>query len=387
MKILIYSHSFAPNIGGVETYTMVLARGLVAEGFPASVVTQTARGEFDDSALSFATVRQPNLYQLFRRIAGADVIHIAGPCIGPMAICALLRKPAVVEHHGYQACCPNGLLLHEPDSALCEGSFLQRKYHDCLRCQSARVGVFASFRNIVLTEVRRKLCGIVAANLAVSRHVQTRLRLGNTRVIYHGIPDIRPGLVSKGPICFGYIGRMVAEKGLPVLISAAKTLHDEATEFRVIMIGDGPERWRLENMCDAAGLHDRVTFTGWLTAERLEEATRDIGVAVIPSICEETAGLAAIEQMMRGRAVLVSDIGGLREIVDDVGMRFAPGNAGQLASCMRHLIRHPALARQLGQRARLRAEAQFHEGRMASEHRAAYELARHARERTCAPAF
>ena len=387
MKILIYSDGFAPNIGGVETYTMILARGLVAEGIPVSVVTQTARGAFDDAALPFAVVRQPNLYQLFRRVADADVIHIAGPCIGPMVICAVLRKPAVIEHHGYQACCPNGLLLHELDSALCEGSFLQRKYRDCLRCQSPRVGVFASLRNIVLTAVRRKLCGMAAANLAVSHHVQTRLRLGNMPVVYHGIPDTRPELASRGPICFGYIGRMVAEKGLPVLISAAKRLHDEAREFRVIMIGDGPQRLQLENMCDAAGLHARVTFTGWLTAERLDEAARDIGVAVIPSICEETAGLAAIEQMMRGRAVLASDIGGLREIVDDVGMRFAPGNAGQLASCMRHLIRHPALARQLGQRARLRAEARFHEGRMVSEHRAVYELARHARERTCAPAF
>ena len=212
MKILIYSDGFAPNIGGVETYTMILARGLVAEGIPVSVVTQTARGAFDDAALPFAVVRQPNLYQLFRRVADADVIHIAGPCIGPMVICAVLRKPAVIEHHGYQACCPNGLLLHELDSALCEGSFLQRKYRDCLRCQSPRVGVFASLRNIVLTAVRRKLCGMAAANLAVSHHVQTRLRLGNMPVVYHGIPDTRPELASRGPICFGYIGRMVAEK-------------------------------------------------------------------------------------------------------------------------------------------------------------------------------
>jgi glycogen synthase len=387
MKVLIYSHSFAPNIGGVETYTMILARGLVAEGIPVSVVTQTARGAFDDAALPFAPVRQPNLYQLFRSVADADVIHIAGPCIGPMVICAVLRKPAIIEHHGYQACCPNGLLLHALDSTLCEGSFLQRRYRDCLRCQSPRVGVFVSFRNIVFTAVRRKLCGMAAANLAVSRHVQMRLRLGNMPVIYHGIPVTRPELQSKGPVCFAYIGRMVAEKGLPVLISAAKRLHDEGREFRVIMIGDGPERSHLESICDAAGLRGRVTFTGWLTAERLEEATRDIGVAVIPSICEETAGLAAIEQMMRGRAVLASDIGGLREIVDDVGMRFAPGNAEQLASCMRYLIQHPALARQLGEQARLRAEARFHEGRMVGEHRAVYDLARHARERTCAPAF
>ncbi|MCU1275005.1 MAG: hypothetical protein JWO48_2436 [Bryobacterales bacterium] len=387
MKLVTYTHSFAPNIGGVETYTMILVRGLVADGVSAAVVTQTARGAFDDAALPFAVVRQPNLYKLFRTFADADVIHLAGPCIGPLVICVLLRTPAVIEHHGYQACCPNGLLLHELDSVVCDGRFLQGKYGDCMRCQASHLGVFSSLRNTFLTAVRRKLCGIVAANVAVSRHVQTRLQLSNSRVIYHGIPATRPALPPKGPLCFGYIGRMVSEKGLPVLISAAKTLHDEAREFRLIMIGDGPERSRLENMCEAAGLRTKVTFTGWLTAERLEEAARDIGVAIIPSICEETAGLAAIEQMMRGRAVLASDIGGLREIVDDAGMRFAPGDAEQLADCMRHLIQYPALARQLGERARHRAEARFHEGRMIAEHRTVYQIARHAREHTCAPAF
>jgi glycogen(starch) synthase len=387
MKVLIYSHSFAPNIGGVETYSMILARGLAADGIPTTVVTQTAGGVFDDAALPFLVVRQPNWYKLFRTIGDADVIHLAGPCIRPLVICALLRKPAVVEHHGYQACCPNGLLLHEIDSAVCDGRFLKGKYNDCLRCQASRLGMFASLKNIFLTAARRKLCSMAAANVAVSRHVQTRLQLSNSQVIYHGIPATRLGLPSKGPLCFGYIGRMVMEKGLPVLISAAKRLHDEGREFRVIMIGDGPERSRLENMCDSAGLRARVTFTGWLTAERLEEAARDIGVAIIPSVCEETAGLAAIEQMMRGCAVLASDIGGLPEIVDGAGMRFAPGDARQLAGCMRHLIQHPALARQLGEQARHRAEARFREDRMIHEHRAVYQSARHARERTCAPAF
>jgi glycosyltransferase involved in cell wall biosynthesis len=332
-------------------------------------------------------IRQPNLSKLFRTIVHADLIHLAGPCIGPLVICALLRKPVVIEHHGYQACCPNGLLLHEVDSAVCDGRFLKGQYDDCLRCRASRLGVFASLRNLFLTAARRKLCSMAAANVAVSRHVQSRLQLRNTHVIYHGIPVTRPASPSEGPLCFGYIGRMVTEKGLPVLISAAKQLQDEGREFRVIMIGDGPERSRLENMCDLAGLRAKVTFTGWLTAERLEEAARDIGVGIIPSVCEETAGLAAIEQMMRGRAVLASDIGGLREIVDGAGMRFAPGDAEQLAGCMRHLIQHPALARQLGERARHRAEARFHEDRMIHEHRAVYQLARQARKRTCAPAF
>ena len=121
MKLLIYSHFFAPSIGGVENIVLSLARGLTElqspEGlaeFEITLVTQTPRGSFDDQALPFAVVRQPNLMRLWSMIRASDVIHVAGPAIAPVALGRLARKPVVIEHHGYQAICPNGLLSYQP---------------------------------------------------------------------------------------------------------------------------------------------------------------------------------------------------------------------------------------------------------------------------------
>ncbi|HEV2382719.1 MAG TPA: glycosyltransferase [Terriglobia bacterium] len=118
MKLLIYTHAFAPKIGGVETVVMTLATGLAKQDHAGRVqvtlATATPRSDFDDNALPFRVVRQPSLPQLFRLIRAADVVHLAGPCFVPMLAGLLFRKPVVVEHHGFQTICPNGQLLHEP---------------------------------------------------------------------------------------------------------------------------------------------------------------------------------------------------------------------------------------------------------------------------------
>src|ERR1700680_2198041 len=92
----------------------------------------------------------------------------------------------------------------------------------------------------------------------------------------------------------------------------------------------------------------------------------------IPSTWEETAGLAAIEQMMRGRLVIAADIGGLAEVVGDTGLKFAPGNAVSLADCLRSVIENPALIGSYGEKARARALQLFQRSKMIIEHAQIY---------------
>ncbi|HXQ97941.1 MAG TPA: hypothetical protein VN774_05830, partial [Candidatus Limnocylindrales bacterium] len=162
MKVLIYSHTFAPNVGGVETHAMLLANGLISlsgtEKVDLTVATPTPPGGFDDSALPFHVARRPGFMRIARLILQSDVVNLAGPAFAPLLLCKLLRKPVVVEHHGYQAICPNGLLLHEPDKTACPGHFMRGEYRACLNCNSAVVGRFASLKMLLLTFPRRWLC-------------------------------------------------------------------------------------------------------------------------------------------------------------------------------------------------------------------------------------
>ncbi len=114
LKLLFYSHFFAPSIGGVETIVLSLARGLAEvwtsqdlPEFELTLATQTPAESFDDRVLPFRILRQPSLVQLWRLIRLSDIIHVAGAALSPVALGLLAGKPVVVEHHGFQVICPD----------------------------------------------------------------------------------------------------------------------------------------------------------------------------------------------------------------------------------------------------------------------------------------
>src|SRR5690348_17088996 len=113
-SVLIATHAFAPSVGGVETYTGLLADGLAMRGFAVVLLTPTPAGLHGDSDSPFPIVRARTTLDFWKAIRSAAVVHIAGPFVKPLLLAILLRKPTVVEHHGYQAACINGVLLRQP---------------------------------------------------------------------------------------------------------------------------------------------------------------------------------------------------------------------------------------------------------------------------------
>jgi len=386
MKLLLYSHSFAPNVGGVETIVMSLAQGLAElrtisnqPQFDITVVTETPAGDFDDRSLPFPVVRQPGLLALWRLIGEANVVHLAGPALLPLFLAWLARKPVAVEHHGYQAVCPNGLLLHQPDASICPGHFQARRYGECLRCQAAEKVWRQSLVKLLLMFPRNYFAQSAARNIAVSRHVLERIALPRSLVVYHGVENVpllsaRIAEMSRTPptIRFAYVGRLVAEKGLPILVEAAGILKKENCEFTLLFIGDGPQRVQLEALVEQAGLSDCVQISGFLEGAALAETLESVHVVIMPSMWEETAGLSAMEQMMRGRPVIASKIGGLAEMIGDAGLLCLPGDAVDLARCMRQALHDSSLLTTLGRKAHDRAQSLFLRERMIANHATVY---------------
>jgi glycosyltransferase involved in cell wall biosynthesis len=383
MNLLIYSHYFAPSVGGVETIVQSLAAGIAelrtANGdreFNVTVVTATPAGSHDDTKFPFRVVRRPGLIRLSQLLRASDVIHSAGPAFLPMFLAWLSHKPFVVEHHGYQATCPNGLFVHQPDRAICPGYFQAVRYGECFQClRSEFSSGMTAAKLLSFMFPRHWLSRAATTNIAVTAHVDHRQKLPHTTVVYHGIEDPLPNPAHSTPpekLRIAYVGRLVAEKGIPVLLEAAKILRAEGHDFEVRIIGDGSERPKLEELIHRDKLETFISITGFLTGDAFAGALRDVTVVVMPSTCEETAGLAAIEQMMDGHLVIAADIGGLTEVVGDTGLKFAPGNAGSLADCLRTVIKNPALIDSFGEKARSRALQLFQRSRMITEHAQIY---------------
>jgi glycosyltransferase involved in cell wall biosynthesis len=373
-RVLIYAHAFAPRIGGVESAVMSLARGVAKSqaGSPVSwvtVVTPTPRGDFDDASLPFDIVRRPSAWQLIRMMRFADVIHLAGPCFVPLLIGLSLRKPVVVEHHGFQTICPNGQLLYEPTATPCPGHFMGGRHGECVRC-NAKDGLVRSLALWLFTFLRRWLCAHATANIMPTNWLSGLVQLPRSTTVYHGLTNAQPIdlPLTSASSTFAFVGRLVSTKGVHTLLQAAEQLRAEGLRFRIKVMGEGPDRQSLESQVIALGLTENVNFLGYVSADDLEKHLADVSTIVMPSLAGEVFGLVAAENMARGKLLIASDSGALREVIADAGLTFAAGNVTELARCMKQVLQDETLPVTLGLKARARAEKEFNERRMLERH-------------------
>jgi glycogen synthase len=382
MKLLVYSHFFAPSVGGVETLVLSLARGLaglrVANGSPEfeiTLVTETAAQKFDDAALGFRVVRQPAFSELRRLIRASDVVHVAGPALAPLVLGLLAGKPVVLEHHGFQTICPNGQLLIEPAGTPCPGHFMAGQHGKCLRCNAGQ-GWLASWKLWGLTFVRRFLGRRVTTNIAPTAWLGGLLKLPRVVAIPHGIAPLAPvqDANARGtarPV-ITFQGRIVTTKGVGVLFEAAGLLRQQNHDFELRIIGDGPERTAAEQLSLREYWKGRVRFLGRLTGAELEAALAGSSVIVVPSLGGEVFGLVVAENMMRGLPVITSDLGAFVEVVGDGALTFRTGDAAELARQLARVLDDRALAADLARRGRERAMAFCDLSRMVEAHAEIY---------------
>ncbi|MBN1272782.1 MAG: glycosyltransferase family 4 protein [Candidatus Aminicenantes bacterium] len=154
------------------------------------------------------------------------------------------------------------------------------------------------------------------------------------------------GIDSSRPI-LGTITRLHRQKGIPVLLKAARILSREITEAAVVIIGDGPQRRDLERKRKKWGLEKTVFFPG--AKENAEKVLPAFDIFVLPSLWE---GLpyVLLEAAAAGKPVIASDIDGVREILTQgqTGKLVKAGDAVSLAQAAVELLRNPHLAQKMG---------------------------------------
>ena len=381
MRLLLYSHFFAPSVGGVESIVLSLAEGLAeirtAEGvneFELTLVTQTPGEDFDDHVLPFRVFRQPSLAQLLKIIRSSDIVHIAGPSLSPLFLGLLSRRPVVIEHHGFQTICPTGQLVIEPSRTPCPGHFMAGHHLECLHCRSNNDWL-ASWKVWSSTFVRRFLCSRVAANIMPTEWLSGLVHLPNAVSIPHGVEMVVHGpdfpRLSKPPRII-FQGRLVTTKGLPVLLEAANILRSENREFEILVIGDGPERAASQELAEKLQLSSCVHFAGRIAPADLDSSFAEASIVVVPSLGGEVFGLVLAENMSRGLPVVASDLGSFAEVLGDAGLTFRVGDAKDLVQQIVRLIDDSALSSALRGRGRRRISERYPRIQMIEAHAQLY---------------
>ncbi len=169
-----------------------------------------------------------------------------------------------------------------------------------------------------------------------------------------------------------FVGRMVPEKGAHLLLEALSKVRKRIPEARLVIVGGG-DSGPLKQQAEELGITDRVTFTGFVSDESLLRLYRVIDVACYPSLYEPF-GIVALEAMAAGIPVVVSDAGGLPEVVEHnvSGIVCPRGDSDALADAIVGLFRDPARARQLADNGHRRVREVFNWDRIAAQTQSVY---------------
>ncbi|MDD4169101.1 MAG: DUF1957 domain-containing protein [Desulfotomaculaceae bacterium] len=145
-----------------------------------------------------------------------------------------------------------------------------------------------------------------------------------------------------------FFGRLVREKGVRTLIEAMPVILGACPDAKLIIIGKGPALPELERQSAYLGLGDKVLFTGYITDEERNHLLGLAAVSVFPSLYEPF-GIVALEAMAAGNPIVVSDVGGLGDIVrhGHNGLKMYPGDVASLSSQVIEILKNKDLARAL----------------------------------------
>ena len=162
----------------------------------------------------------------------------------------------------------------------------------------------------------------------------------------------------------GCIGRIIPQKGQMVLLRAIPGVLERYRDTFFLIVGDAflrEEAYKNEllEFIDKNGIEDRIRFTGF--RKDIRRVINSLDVMVFPSITPEAFGLSTLEAMSLAKPVIASDVGGIREMIEDreSGLLVEPNRPEQITEAILCLFNCPEVSGRIGQKAKEVAQGKF----------------------------
>jgi glycosyltransferase involved in cell wall biosynthesis len=304
MKVFVAAPSFG-RFGGIEAFTLSLASALNDEqGVECRFAIRLTRGAEADRELMTASEKVPGflgcarfgLHQIGAWVGWADIVHVNNPMPDFAFSAMVLHKPYVVTMHNRN---------------IARGS---------LRGWLWTAGARAARRRYYNSEFVR--------GTWEEQPFTPNSRVVRTGTVAHR--EYRPLHDRRG---FLFLGRIIANKGVDLLIKAYANSGLDPVEHPLTIAGDGSLRSELEALVARRDIRG-VTFLGFVSEE---QKWRIIGSArwiVVPPHTNEDMGLTAIEARSRGVPCVVTKDGGLPEVAGEEAIVCRPGDVADLSAAL-----------------------------------------------------
>jgi glycosyltransferase involved in cell wall biosynthesis len=360
MKLLLVTGIFPPDHGGPAGYIPRIATELARRGHSVRVVCASDRLDHDDRGYGFPVHRirrglPPPLRQvraiaaIYRWSREADAVLVNGLRLEAMAATRLSGTPAVHKVVGdiaWERARNRGWFSGTLDEYQAAAKGPRLRLLDWLRT----TGLRGAARVIVPSRYLERIVsgwGVPA---------------GRTTLVYNAVEPRAAAAAGEAALppfagrTVVTVCRLVPWKGVEGLVQALRAL-DGA---RLVVVGDGPLRARLEALAVEAGVGERVLFTGGVPQARVREIVRQADVFVLNSSYEGLPHVV-LEAMAEGVPVVATDAGGTGELVEHgvTGLLVEVGNGEALVAAIRAVLDDPATARRLREGAARALETRF----------------------------
>lgn len=173
-----------------------------------------------------------------------------------------------------------------------------------------------------------------------------------------------------------FMGRLVNEKGVQHLIDAMPKVLANYNDAKLVIAGKGGMIDELREKVSFLGIENKVYFAGYLNSKQVTKMYKCADIAVFPSTYEPF-GIVALEAMLAGIPTVVSDIGGLNEIVEHGknGMKSYAGNANSIADSIISLLYNPELCDRVVKNAKIKVKNEYNWNKIAQDTHFAYQKA------------
>ena len=374
MRVLMLSWEYPPRIvGGISRHVYDLSQALSADGIKVDVITcdhpgapaEEVDGNITVHRLSVA--EEKDFVHWVHNLNAATEIK-AAEILDPLVASGKLKEEPIVIH------------AHDWLSEFA-GKNIKHKYKLPL---VGTVHATEHGRNHgINTDLQRYIHGIewelcfeawrvICCSYYMKEEIETTLEVPGDKldVIANGIDpskfdvtfdmaDFRKTVAKPNEKIIFFVGRMVREKGVQVLIQAVKELLPSYNDVKLVIVGGG-DKSHLYELVEELGVNDKVHFTGYVDDETLMKLYRVADVAVYPSLYEPF-GIVALEAMAARVPVVVSAVGGLLEVVDhgSTGLTAWTDNPDSLAWAILQILSNPFTAKEMAENAYKKAVEQF----------------------------
>lgn len=287
-----------------------------------------------------------------------EIIHVHNfiPLVSPsiFSVAKEFNIPTILTLHNYRLICPSATLVYK-------GKIYERSIHSIFpldavvkgvyresRAQTAAIAIMVSWHNLVGTWRHKVDFYIALSKFAKEKFKTSALAIPEARLVVKSnfVPDFGKGDNKRNDELL-FIGRLVEEKGIEVLLRATRIL-----QFNLTIIGDGPLR---KSVLDAARTNRNIHYLGFQDKASVAGHLKKCKALIFPSIWYEGFPLAILEAFSTGTLVIASRLGAMAEIIQDGvnGLLFDAGDEAALANKIAEVDTDPARARLLAQNARL----------------------------------